>query len=95
MKKIMLILIFLINSNILANEFELDTNGSSETEGIIVNANSKFRLYKSTGYWKVSSGDYGTVKCFGTLKNDKNENVQFEVYCKLVSQEKEHFILKF
>ena len=91
-----LIFIFLVNSNILANdEFELDTTGASEIEGITFNDNSKFRLYKSKGYWKASSGDYGTVKCFGTLYNDRKENVQFEVYCKHISQEKEHFILKF
>ena len=95
MKKMILIFIFLVNSNILANEFELDTTGSSEIEGIIFNDNSKFRLYKSNGYWKASSGDYGTVKCFGTLYNDRKKNVQFEVYCKHLSQEKEHFILKF
>ena len=95
MKKMILIFIFLVNSNILANKFELDTTGSSEIEGIIFNDDSKFRLYKSKGYWKASSGDYGTVKCFGTLYNDSKQNVQFEVYCKHLSQEKEHFILKF
>ena len=95
MKKIILIFIFLVNSNVLANEFELDTTGSSEIEGITFNDNSKFRLYKSNGYWKASSGDYGTVKCFGTLYNDRKQSVQFEVYCKHISQEKEHFILKF
>ena len=67
MKKMILIFIFLVNSNILANEFEIDTTGSSEIEGITFNDNSMFRLYKSNGYWKASSGDYGTVKCFGTL----------------------------
>ena len=44
---------------------------------------------------KASSGDYGTVKCFGTLKNDKKDKVQFEVFCKHVSQKKEHFVMKF
>ena len=53
MKKIILIFIFFVNSNILANEFELDTTGSSEIEGIIFNDNSKFRLYKSKGYGKL------------------------------------------
>ena len=95
MKKLILILFLIINFNCFANEFELDTSGRSEIEGITFNDNSKFRLYKSKGYWKSSSGDYGTVKCFGTLRNDKKDNVQFEVYCKHVSQQKEHFIMKF
>ena len=55
----------------LAKEFIIDTSGTSLTEGITFNDNSKFRLFKSNGYWKSSSGDYGTVKYFGALKNDK------------------------
>ena len=95
MKKIILIFILIINSNSFATEFKLDTSGTSEIEGITFDDNSKFRLYKSKGYWKASSGDYGTVSCYGTLKNDKEDNVQFEVYCKHISQNKEHFIMKF
>ena len=95
MKKLILILILLINSDSFAKEFILDTSGNSEIEGITFNDNSKFRLYKSNGYWKSSSGDYGTAKCFGTLKNDKKDNVEFEVYCKHISQQKEYFIMKF
>ena len=72
MKKIILIFILIINSNSFAAEFKLDTSGTSEIEGITFNDSSKFRLYKSKGYWKASSGDYGTVKCFGTLKNNKD-----------------------
>ena len=95
MKKLMFIFLLLLSSFSFTKEFTVDTSGSSETEGLTFNDNSKFRLYKSNGYWKSSSGDYGTVKCFGTLKNDKKDNVQFEVYCKHVSQQKEHFVLKF
>lgn len=95
MKKLILIFLLIVNSYSIAKEFELNTSGTSETEGLTFNDNSKFRLYKSKGYWKSSSGDYGTAKCFGTLKNDKENNVQFEVYCKHISQEKEHFVLKF
>ena len=95
MKKLILILLLFKNSYSFAKEFTLDTSGSSEIEGITFNDNSKFRLFKSNGYWKSSSGDYGTVKCFGTLKNDPEDNVQFEVYCKHISQEKEHFVMKF
>ena len=95
MKKLMFIFLLLLSSFSFTKEFTVDTSGSSETEGLTFNDNSKFRLYKSNGYWKSSSGDYGTVKCFGTLKNDKKDNVQFEVYCKHVSQQKEHFVMKF
>ena len=95
MKKIILIFLLIINSNSFAAEFKLDTSGSAEIEGITFNDSSKFRLYKSKGYWKASSGDYGTVKCFGTLKNNKDNSVEFEVYCKHTSQDKQHFVMKF
>ena len=95
MKKIILIFILIINCNSFAAEFKLDTSGTSEIEGITFNDSSKFRLYKSKGYWKASSGDYGTVKCFGTLKNNKDNSVEFEVYCKHTSQDKQHFVMKF
>ena len=95
MKKIILIFLLIINSNSFAAEFKLDTSGSAEIEGITFNDSSKFSLYKSKGYWKASSGDYGTVKCFGTLKNNKDNSVEFEVYCKHTSQDKQHFVMKF
>ena len=95
MKNIILIFFLIINFKSFATEFKLDTSGSSEIEGITFNDSSKFRLYKSKGYWKASSGDYGTVKCFGTLKNNKDDSVEFEVYCKHISQDKQHFVMKF
>ena len=95
MKNIILIFLLIINSNSFAAEFKLDTSGSAEIEGITFNDGSKFSLYKSKGYWKASSGDYGTVKCFGTLKNNKDNSVEFEVYCKHTSQDKQHFVMKF
>ena len=95
MKKIILIFLLIINSNSFAAEFKLDTSGSAEIEGITFNDSSKYSLYKSKGYWKASSGDYGTVKCFGTLKNNKDNSVEFEVYCKHTSQDKQHFVMKF
>ena len=81
MKKIILIFILIINCSSFAAEFKLDTSGTSEIEGITFNDSSKFRLYKSKGYWKASSGDYGTVKCFGTLKNNRTIvlNLKFTV----------------
>ena len=95
MKNIILFFLLIINSKSLATEFKLDTYGTSEIVGITFNDSSKFRLYKSKGYWKASSGDYGTVKCFGTLKNNKDKSVEFEVYCKHISQDKQHFVMKF
>ena len=92
MKQVIFIFLLIINSISFAKEFTIDTSGSSEIEGLTFNDSSKFSLYKSNGYWKSSSGDYGTVKCFGTLKNDKENNVEFEVFCKHVSQQKKNIL---
>ena len=56
MKKIIFIFLLIINFNSFANEFKLDTSGTSEIEGITFDDSSKFRLFKSKGYWKASSG---------------------------------------
>ena len=95
MKKLIIIYLITAYSFGYADEFIIDSSGTSETAGIIFNDTSKYRLYKSSGYWKGSSGDYGLSKCFGTLKNSKDNHVKFEVYCKFTTQKKEHFILKF
>ena len=33
--------------------------------------------------------------CYGTLKNDKNKDVQFEVFCKMIAHDDESFVMKF
>ena len=69
--------------------------GKADISGFTFKDSSKYRLYKSNGYWQSSIGDYGLHKCFGTLKNDTDNDVEFEVYCKYTSQDNEYFIMKF
>jgi hypothetical protein len=91
-KILFLALILVSYSN--ASEVRIDTTGRADISGLTFKDKSKYRLYKSNGHWKSSSGDYGLHECFGTLKNDKNNKAQFEVYCKNISQENEYFIIK-
>ena len=95
MKKIIIILFITINSFINADEFLIDGTGKAEMVGITFNDKSKYRIYKSSGHWKASSGDYGLSECFGTLRNYDDDKVNFEVYCKLLAQDNEHFIMEF
>ena len=95
MKKIIIILFLTINSFSNAEEFLIDGTGKAEMVGITFNDKSMYRTYKSNGHWKASSGDYGLSECFGTVRNHNNNKVDFEVYCKLIAQDKEHFIMKF
>ena len=95
MKNIIIILFVTINSFCYAAEFLIDGTGKAEMIGITFNDKSKYRVYKSKGHWKASSWDYGLSECFGTVRNYKDNKVDFLVYCKLLSQENEHFIMKF
>ena len=96
MYRFVILLVFLIIclKSTYASEIIINTTGKAEISGITFKDESKFRLYKSNGHWKSSSGDYGLHKCYGTLVNDSNNEAQFEVYCKYTSQENEYFILK-
>ena len=95
MKKIIIILFLTINSFSNAEEFLIDGTGKAEMVGITFNDKSKFRIYKSSGHWKASSGDYGLSECFGSMRNYNDNKVAFEVYCKLTAQDNEHFVMKF
>ena len=85
----------MINSFSNARELLIDGTGKAEMIGITFNDDSKFRVYKSNGHWKASSGDYGLSECFGTMRSYSDNKVDFEVYCKLHAQDKEYFIMKF
>ena len=58
-------------------------------------SNAEEFLIDGNGHWKASSGDYGLSECFGTVRNYFDDKVDFEVYCKLLAQDKEHFVMKF
>ena len=84
-----------VSSLTYANEFKVDMTGKADISGITFKDSSQYRLYKSNGHWKSSIGDYGLHNCFGTLKNNTEDDVEFEVYCKYISQNNEYFIMKF
>ena len=92
---ILAFVIVAVSSLTYANEFKVDMTGKADIFGITFKDSSKYRLYKSNGHWKSSIGDYGLHNCFGTLKNDTEDDVEFEVYCKYTSQNNEYFIMKF
>ena len=92
---ILAFVIVAVSSLTYANEFKVDMTGKADISGITFKDSSQYRLYKSNGHWKSSIGDYGLHNCFGTLKNNTEDDVEFEVYCKYISQNNEYFIMKF
>lgn len=96
-RELLFLLIFLTLASSLtcSNEVVINGTGTSNVSGLTFSDGSKFRLFTSKGHWRASSGDYGLSDCYGTLKNDENDNVQFEVFCSMIAQDKENFIMKF
>ncbi len=96
-KELIFLLIFLTLATSISYSKEIIINGTgiSKTSGLTFSNGSKFRLFTSQGHWRASSGDYGLSDCYGTLKNDANDDVQFEVFCNMIAQDEENFVMKF
>ena len=96
-KELFFLLIFLslVSSISYSKDVVINGTGISNVTGLTFSDGSKFRLFTSQGHWRASSGDYGLSDCYGTLKNDINDDVVFEVYCNMIAQDEEYFIMKF
>ena len=86
LKELIFLLFFfnLASSVTYSNEIIINGTGLSNISGLTFSDGSKFSLFTSQGHWRASSGDYGLSDCYGTLKNDKNDDVQFEVFCNIL-----------
>ena len=91
----LLIFLSLASSVTYSNEVVINGTGTSNVSGLTFSDGSKFRLFTSKGHWRASSGDYGLSDCYGTLKNDKKGDVKFEVFCNMIAQDEENFVMKF
>ena len=81
MKKLILILVVLFVPYSNANEITFEVTGKADIDGYTFNDNSSYKLYKSNGHWKSSSGDFGLHTCVGTVTNSKDGKSGFNVYC--------------
>tara|TARA_X000000950_G_scaffold267504_1_gene344057 strand:- start:1318 stop:1752 length:435 start_codon:yes stop_codon:yes gene_type:complete len=89
---ITLLITFLISySN--ANNITFEGFGNADISGFSFNDNSSYKLYKSNGHWKSSTGDFGLHECLGTVRTDKNNKNDFDLYCKYISQLNDYFIV--
>ena len=93
-KILILILSFLFISFGKAGEIIIEGTGKADINGYTFNDNSSYKLYKSNGHWKSSTGDFGLHTCLGTVTSDKNGKNGFNVYCKNTSQKDDYFIIK-
>lgn len=92
--RLILILTFLFVSFVKAGEIIIEGTGKADISGYTFNDNSSYKLYKSNGHWKSSTGDFGLHTCMGTVTSDKNGKNGFNVYCKNTSQKDDYFIIK-
>ncbi len=93
-RRLILILTFLFVSFVKAGEIIIEGTGKADISGYTFNDNSSYKLYKSNGHWKSSTGDFGLHTCMGTVTSDKNGKNGFNVYCKNTSQKDDYFIIK-
>ena len=93
-KKLIPILILLFISFGNAGQITFEANGKADISGFTFNDNSSYKLYRSNGHWKSSTGDFGLHTCLGTVTNSKEGKSGFDVYCKNISQKEDYFIIK-
>ena len=62
-KKLILILTFLFISFGKAGEIIIEGTGKADINGYTFNDNSSYKLYRSNGHWKSSTGDFGLHTC--------------------------------
>ena len=93
-KKLPLILIFLLVSFGKAGQITFEASGKADISGYTFNDNSSYKLYRSNGHWKSSTGGFGLHTCLGTVTNSKEGKTGFDVYCKNISQKEDYFIIK-
>ena len=87
-------LIFLFVSLGKSEKITFEASGKADISGYTFNDNSSYKLYRSNGHWKSSTGDFGLHTCMGTVTSDKNGKNGFNVYCKNTSQKDDYFIMK-
>ena len=94
MKKLILIFTVIFVSYGKTNEIIFEGTGKADINGYTFNDNSSYKLYRSNGHWKSSTGDFGLHTCLGTVTTNKNGKNGFNVYCKNISQKDDYFIMK-
>ena len=94
MKNLILIISVLFVSFGKAEEIIFEASGKADINGYTFNDNSSYKLYRSNGHWKSSTGNFGLHNCLGTVTNSKDGKSGFDVYCKNISQKDDYFIMK-
>ena len=82
--KYFLIILFILSSNLFAEEFSWDsTSVISKVHGTSMPNGEKHTSFKSNGGLSFSSGKYGIVSCSG-LRTDKEEKlIEVRTICKV------------
>ena len=93
-KNLIIILSFLLVSFAKTGQITFEASGKADISGYTFNDNSSYKLYRSNGHWKSSTGDFGLHTCLGTVTNSKEGKSGFDVYCKNISQKEDYFIIK-
>ena len=77
----LLILLFLISTQLLANKLITTIHSTSNIEKITIPNGLTYSNFSNTATWTNNFGNYGTAKCVGLIKTNKTDEVTIEVIC--------------
>ena len=85
-----LFLIFLLK---IANseEYKLEMYFTNKFTALNFPDNNKFIDLDATAVWKDSNGDYGDIRCFGRILEDKKIGSSLDIFCEAKNQNKKRF----
>ena len=83
-------LLFLCNI-VYAKEYRIEMYFSNNFSPINFPNNNKFINIDAKAVWKDSSGDYGNIKCFGRILEDKKIGSSLDIFCEAINQNKTKF----
>ena len=97
MKKITIIIIFLLTNNIYAEQIKkwnFKFSGYMNSKTINFPSGGKVNNFSQNGTWEDSLGNYGKGFCYGIIESRENKDSFFQYYCELSDQDSDKIFTK-
>ena len=90
--KILVITLFVFSLKIVnANEYKIEMYFTNKFSPMNFPDQNKLIDVDTTAVWKDSNGDYGNLKCFGRILEDKKIGSSLDIFCEAKNQNKKKF----
>ncbi len=81
----------LLFKNLYSAEYKLEMYFTNKFTTLNFPNNNKFIDIATSAVWKDSYGDYGVMKCFGRILEDKKIGANLDLFCEAENQNKNKF----